>query len=339
MTMASDKPVVYIFHGEDEFSIAREVSKLKDKLDGSSVADMSTTQFDGRSLDFAELRMTCLAAPFMARRRLVILTHPLASLSTPAAREAFISFLEEIPASTALVLIEHRRLTSNKDLDKGKIHWLENWARTAGERVYLRQFDAKKDATMQAWIQQRAAELGGEFSLEAARLLSNLVADDTLMADQEIQKLLLYVNFSRPVEEGDVVLLTPFEGKLEDFALVNALREKDAQLALQVVRKQLEEDDPLRILGSIVYQFRLLLLARALLDEGGTVSDAAAQLISKLQRVNPGPAYHAARYALKFTTPTLENIYRLLLETDTAIKTGEMSAELALETLVTQLSA
>jgi DNA polymerase III subunit delta len=337
--MADEKPVVYVLHGEDEFSIISFVSNIKSKVGESTIADMNTTQVDGRALDLENLRMTSMSAPFMAERRLVIVSNPLAGLSTPSARQNFLSFLEDIPDSTAVILIEHRDLTPKKDLDKGKIHWLEKWARAAGKRVYLRQFAAKKGEEMRSWIQQRAVELGGQFSFAAAEKLANLVSDDTLLADQEIHKLLFYVNFNRPVEVDDVVRLSPYEGKLEDFALVNALREKDASSALRVVRKQIEEDDPLRILGGIVYQFRLLLLARSVLDKGGTVSDAAAQLVSKMQKVNPGPAYHAARYAVRFNTPTLENIYRRLLDTDTAIKSGEMSAELALETLVTQLSA
>jgi DNA polymerase III subunit delta len=337
--MADEKPVVYVLHGEDEFSIKCFVSNIKSKVGDSTIADMNTTLVDGRALDFENLRMTSMSAPFMAERRLVIVSNPLAGLSSPTVKKDFLSFLEDVPESTAVVLIEHRDLTPKKDLDKGKTHWLEKWARAGGKRVYLRQFAAKKGEEMRSWIQQRAIEIGGQFSLAAAEKLSNLVADDTLLADQEIHKLLFYVNFKRPVEVDDVVRLSPYEGKLEDFALVNALRKKDARLALLGVRKQMEEDDPLRILGGIVYQFRLLLLARAVLDKGGTVSDAAAQLVSKLQKVNPGPAYHAAKFAVKFNTPTLEDIYRRLLDTDTAIKSGEMSAELARETLVTQLTA
>lgn len=336
--MTAEKPVVYIFHGEDEFSIAQEVSKLKSKLDGPAVADMSTTQMDGRAFNLAELRMTCLAAPFMAHRRLVILTHPLAGLSTPSARETFVSLLEQIPASTALVLVENRSLTADKDRQKGKIHWLERWATSAGPRAYLRQFKTPEGEFMSDWIHTRARDLGGQFTPKAAELLSTLVSGDTLLADQEIRKLLFYANFSRPVEEEDVVRLTPFEGKLEDFALVNALRGKDAQKALHVVRKQLEEEDPLRILGSIVYQFRLLLLLRALLDQGGTITDVVEKLTSKLGSRHRWPAYYAAKHALNFDTPTLESIYHRLLETDTAIKCGQMPADLALETLVIQLS-
>lgn len=338
--MDLEKPVVYVFHGQDEFAIAREVSKLKAKLGGGdpSTADLNTTQLDGRTLQLDELTLTCMSVPFLAKRRLVIITNPFAGLTTPAAREDFLSILDKIPATTALVLIQNRPLTDERDRRNKKPHWLEKWARSAGKRAYLRQFDAKEGASMNAFIQQRAGELGGQFTPGAALKLSSLITNDTRLADQEIQKLLFYVNFNRPVEEDDVDRLTPFEGKLEDFALVNALRAKDANNALRVVSKQLEEDDPLRILGSIVYQFRLLLLARAVLDNGGTESDVAQQLSSKLEKVSSGVAYHAARHAVNFETSNLERIYHRLLETDTAIKTGEMTGELALETLVIQLT-
>lgn len=337
--MASDIPRVYVLHGEDEFSIAQLVAKLKGKLGDPTIAGMNITQLDGRTLDLNELRMTCMSAPFLADRRLVIIINPLASIVTPTMRKEFISFLEDIPASTALVLIEYRTLTTEKDRQKGKTHWLEKWAHAAGGRAFQRHFGVPRGDVMEDWICNRAIELGGQFSPGAAKSLSGLVGDDTRLVDQEINKLLFYVNFNRPVEPEDVERLTPFEGKLQDFALSNALRVKNAKEALRVVRKQLEADDPLKILGSIVYQFRLMLLARDVLDRGGTVSEAAERLSSMLVKVGPGPAYHAARHAVKFETPALENIYRSLLEADIAIKTGKMSGELTLETLVTQLAA
>lgn len=332
--MSEQPPVVYLLHGDDEYAIAQFVAGLTAKLGDSATVEMNTTRLDGRSLSFDELLATVNALPFLSKRRLVVIANPLARLNTPAARREFKAFLAKVPPTTALVLIEYRRLTSEMDRRKGKLHWLEKWSLAAGERAFLKSFDALKQAQMLGWIQRRARDVGGQFSRAAAEELATLLGDDTRLADQEIRKLCQYVDFKRPVEADDVRLLTPFEGKIPDFALADALRGRDAQRALAVLHRQLEEDEPINILQGIVYQFRLLLLAADVLENGGLAQEAIGQLTSRLG-IKDYPARLAVEQARRYNLATLKRIYRRLLEADEAIKTGKVEGGLALETLVT----
>lgn len=337
--MPKDPPAVYLLHGEDEFAIAQFVRDLEARLGDSAIAEMNTSRFDGRNLAFRELAAVAHAVPFLANRRLVILTNPLAWLQGPSNHEQLLSLLDSIPASTALVLVEYRRLTDEKARGKQSVRWLVDWARKAGDHCYVRVFDLPGgEDNMATWIRKKARQMEGEFSPEAAKHLANLVGEDTRLADQEIRKLLTYVNFQRPVEVDDVRLLTPYEGQLEDFALVNALREGDAEKALKMLERSLEEEDPVAILHAIVYQFRLLLLARDVLEGGGQVEDAVRTLTSQFQ-VHPYPARLAARQAGRFDLSTLKAVYRKLLDVDEGIKTGKIDGALALETLVISLTS
>ncbi|MEJ2265115.1 MAG: DNA polymerase III subunit delta [Anaerolineales bacterium] len=329
--MAKEPPVVYLLHGEDEFAIAQFIAEIKAKLGDPSVIEMNVTHLDGRSLSFNELVTATSAMPFLARRRLAILTHPLAYTRNPAARQRFLDYLETIPSTTALVLVEYHALTNDRDRRQGQLHWLEEWAQQSGERVYLRLFNLPTGPGVARWIQERAKQVGGQFSYQAAGVLSSLVGEDSRLADQEIQKLLTYVNFQRPVEPDDVEHLTALSMQGDIFAMVDALGNRNARVAMSMLHRLLETEDPLRILGMVVRQFRLLLLAREILDRGGGESDVARQI-----HIHPYVAKKVTAQARHLVLPALEGIYRSLLGLDLAIKTGQMDASLSLDMFIAE---
>jgi DNA polymerase-3 subunit delta len=331
--MAKEPPVVYLLHGEDEFAIAQFIAEIKAKLGDPSVIEMNVTHLDGRSLSFDELVTATSAMPFLARRRLAILTHPLAYTRNPAARQRFLEYLEKIPSTTALVLVEHHALTDDRDRRRGKLHWLEEWAQQAGERVYLRLFNLPAGPAMARWIQERAKQVGGQISYQAAGVLASLVGQDTRLADQEIQKLLTYVSCQRPVEPDDVEHLTALSMQGDIFALVDALGNRNGRAAMTMLHRLLETEDPLGIFGMVVRQFRLLLLAREILDRGGGETDIARQL-----HIHPFVAQKITAQARPLMLPMLEVIYRNLLGVDLAIKTGKMDVSLSLDIFVAEQS-
>ena len=330
-------PVVYLLHGDDEYAIARFVDELEAKMGDPSLAAMNVTRLDGRSFNPDELFSIAGVLPFLSKRRMVILENPVTcfeKLANPKARDTFLRNLVGLPETTALVLVEKRPLTEDRDRRKGKLHWLEQWAISAGDRVFLRHFVQLKGTALAPWIQGRARELGGQFHPQAAAKLGELVGDDSRRAEQEIEKLLAYVNYRRPVEVDDVQLLTTDTAEKNIFDLVDAMGMRNEKQSILLLQKLLEQEDAQRIFSMVVRQFRLLLQAREVLDGGAPDAEVA-----RLLGVHPFVAEKVSRQARQFTLPSLEEIYRRLLELDLALKTSQMSDdELALQTLVARLA-
>jgi len=274
------------------------------------------------------------AMPFLAPRRLVILTRPLAQIKTEDQRKKLRALLENIPPVAELVLVEDHLLTDERKRRKNEVHWLERWAAGQGERVVLRHCAVPTGEAMVQWIMARAKAHGGQFTPPAAAALASLVGDDPRLAGQEINKLVAYVNYARPVEPDDVESLTPLSARVPDFALVNALRARNAHQAHSILHRMLAEEDPIPLLHSIVYQFRILLLARELIDLRGQEDELVSQM-----KVHPYVARMAFEQARRFSLEDLEAIYHSLLDVDEAMKTGQMPGDLALEMLVTRLTS
>ena len=332
--MADSAPVVYLLHGDDEFAIAQFISDLEDKLGDPAMAAMNITRLDGRSYDTDELLSVAGTMPFLTRRRIVELTHPLARLNSPTAREKFKAQLEQIPPTTALILVEYRQLTDEKARRKGALHWLEKWALQAGSRVLVRVFLLPKGPAMARWIQDRARSAGGQLTPKAAELLATLVGDDPRLADQEIQKLLAYVNYHRPVEPEDVEELTADAGQTNIFEMVDALGNRDGRRAVGMLHRLLEQQDYFSIFGMIVRQFRLLLLACEVIDRGGHAADIAREL-----KIHPFVAEKINAQARRLSRPVLENLFRRLLDLDEAVKTSQVDGDLGLDTLVADFTS
>jgi DNA polymerase-3 subunit delta len=333
--VAEEGPEIYLFDGDDEFAINESIAKIASRLGDASIAEMNTTRLDGRSFTLSQLKDAVATVPFLAAKRLVILSYPTSRLKDKKNQEEFITFLAADKPTSKLILVEYDFLTADRDRKGGRLHWLEKWATSPEQarRVFLRHHPQPAGASMVKWIQERVKSEAGQITPQAAVSLANQVGEDTRLASQEIIKLLTYANFARPVDVDDVEHLTPLTAKLGDFELVNALRDRDAHKAQALLHRSMQEDDPLRIFQSIVYQIRLLIIARELIDTHGTIED-----IPKSLKISYYPAKFALESATQFTSKFTDMIYHRLLEFDEAIKTGQMDADLALELLVTELT-
>jgi DNA polymerase-3 subunit delta len=348
-------PRFYLLHGPDEFASREFLDGLKAKMGDPAVAALSTTVFDGRSASLGEVRAICDTLPFMTPRRLVIVEGWLTRLagradeaeaaaeaeaggeaateerrgrgSGAAAKETLAelaAYLPNLPESTALVLVEPREIPARNPVLK---------AATGADWAFVRRFDLPKGDALVRWIRARAKAEGGEFTREAAEALAEVEADPRGL-DQEISKLLTYVDLARPVALDDVQALTPAGGEAVIFDLVDAIGQRRGPAALRELRRMLERAEPLYVFAMIVRQYRLLLQARELQQAGAGEAEIAQALNMKAY-----PAGKLAAQARNFSLDDLERIYRELLEVDVAIKTGQMDTLTALDTLVGALTA
>lgn len=326
--MTDAAPTVYVLTGEDEYAIAQQVANLQAKLGDASIAEMNTTRLDGATYNPDQLLTVAGAMPFLARRRLVILSNPLAKLAnSQPAREKFRKQLEQIPPTTALVLIEYRTLTRPQDRkDPKKVHWLERWAEDHPNFALFKNFPAPKGGELTKRIMKLAEEAGGKIDGQAAGRLAVLVDEDIRLAAQEIDKLLAYVNYTRTITSEDVEAVTADSNEGDVFTLVDQLSARNGREALNELHRLMEYNDYYALFGMIVRQFRLLIQSREILDGGGQKGD-----IQRVLKQHPFVAEKLAGQSQRFSVAELETAYHRLVEVDQAVKTSRAPDNLALE--------
>lgn len=326
-------PRYYILHGEDELTCSETLKNLQRRLGPPEVVALNTTVFDGADVTLRELKNACGTIPFMAQRRMVIV-HGLLSQLVSEKRgnqggwkkpylEGLVDYLPQLPDTTRLVFVEPQQLVHD--------HPILRRARK-DEYGYVRAFVPPKDPVR--WVRDRAAEKGGDFSTQAAVALVQAVGEHQRLLDQEIKKLLAYVNWERPVESRDVVALVPYAQEAVIFDAVDALGQRDGVKAAELIHNLLDHgNDPRYLFAMIVRQFRLLIQIKELAIESQDVS-----VISRRLKLHPYPTRKLYVQARNFTLEQLERIYRRLLEIDVQIKTGQMDEAVALDLLIVGLA-
>jgi DNA polymerase-3 subunit delta len=334
--MARTVPTFYVLHGTDEFTCAETLADFKRRLGPPDTVDLNTTLLDGRGLTLAELRHACDAIPFLAEKRLVVVRGLLTRLAPrkgqePSAAEkeylaALTDYLSHLPETTRLVFVEEKPLPAR--------HPIVQLAQRE-ERGYVKRFDPPDAKALTRWIAERARKHGGEMEPQAAQQLAAVIGADLRLLDQEIAKLVTYVNAERSVTAADVDAVVPYVQAAVVFDLVDALGRRDGRTAAQTLHRLLDAGEhPLGLLAMIVRQFRLLIQVKELKAKG-----VSPQEIAQTLGIHPFPARKLYSQATHFTAAQLETVYRHLLDTDVAIKSGEIEAEVALDLLVAGLTA
>jgi len=168
----------------------------------------------------------------------------------------------------------------------------------------------------------------GKIEPAAAQLLAEWVSEDPFLANEELAKLLDFVDRNRPIEFEDVQQLTPYRGQEDIFSMVDALGQRQGKQAQYYLHSLLVEEDIRYVFAMIVRQFRLLILSREALDE--------VKPPAKALPVNT-PEFVVNKIVMqskKFSSDLLDNIYHELLEIDLGSKFGGFDLAFSLDSFI-----
>ncbi len=317
---------VVLFWGEDDFAIAQRLREIEEQYGSQGERQFNVSRLEGSNISLDELKGVLYSFPLFASRRLVVLSQGVSRFQNQPVRKLFLDMIAEIPESAELVLVEPQKMAPD--------HWLIKWFKENGKQDSVTAFGLRKGIEMEKFIQDQVKQAGGKISSQAVALLSGLVVDDSRLAYQEIIKLLTYVNYARRVEAEDVEAISVSIAQGNVFAMVDALGNRDGRNAAALLHQLLEERDSVSLLHMIVRQFRMVLVARELMDNGGRVSDLTHQF-----RTADFVSKKVWSQARQFSLNTIVQIFHRLLILDEGIKTGEMEGSLALETFVADFTS
>jgi DNA polymerase-3 subunit delta len=327
------KPRFYMFFGNDELAMHKLVQGLVEKVMESTMGDMNVTRFqENPRVD--EVREAAYVMPLFSDRRLVVVANALEWVKGSRNKEAIIQLLQGLPASTALVIQLNLEVERGGWKDFSATHWLRKWILEQPAH-----FAFQKECVIPAigqiphLIMREAAEKKGEFTFEAAQELVRAIGNDMMVINLEIEKLLTYVNFERPVTAEDVRLLSPDIAPISVFDMVDAIGERNIPKAAQLLHRLLETELAIPLFGMIIRQFRLLIQVRDILNRGGN-----KMLIEKSLKLHPFVAEKMEKQTALFTMQQLTEIYHRLLIADENMKTGIMEPKLAIEMFVSEMA-
>ena len=314
----------YLLYGEEKFLVKYYENQIKDTLLPPGSQIMNLDIFEGKSASSERIADACRTAPFMNDYRLVLVRGSKLFITGRKADSDFLSgFLEEIPDSTVLVFIED-------EIDKRS-----RMFKKLGETGRTLEFKTPTDKELFEWVNNMVKKRGGSISRDAVQLLLRTAAHNMDALSAEIEKLTGYVGAGKEIKVSDIESVCTPALETRIFDLVDAVGEKKPERALDIFNNMLlMKEQPLIVLTMIARQFRLVLQAKELAEKGRSNNEIADFL-----SIRGFVVTECLRQGLGFKTDDLIAALKDCLEADINIKSGRISDELAVETLIVKYAS
>lgn len=344
--------MITLIHGPAELTRAEALQKIVAAAD-SELADLNTARLDGRTVTLGELHNICDTLPFLADCRIVIVEGLLARLtaapgkargktgeaapaddeseaapqgeSGKALAKGFFAYLEELPETTHLVLLEEDSASG------AALRRCQELSRTGKMQIITCEKPRKTD--LPAWISERAQLHRLKLDGAAIADLADFVGDELRQLDQELIKLADYAG-GRLVGREDVRRLVPATRAANVFDMIDALGAGNGAQAARLLRHALDVDgdQPLRLIGLIAWHYRQIIQVKALLARG-----ARAQEIAHAVNVGEWKVPRLTNQANRVSFARLQAAMERILAADEAIKTGRLTDREAMDVLLAEL--
>jgi DNA polymerase-3 subunit delta len=324
----------------DTFTAHEALAGIALQLDSDGQLADNTVHIDGASAKPDDLLAVCQTIPFLGSHRLVVVHGLLARFDAPkrargrgkrraadeesvlGAWQSFVDALPALPETTTLVSFDGEVSAKNPMLAALRPH------------ARVQEFKPLAQADVAAWIVNRSVRYGLSLQARAVAALAGLVGNQLWTLDSELQKLAAYAA-GQQVSEAEVRELVSLAREPSVFAMADAVIEGRARDAVDLLNRLLAESEPpQRLLSMIARQYRLLLLAKELLERRVRAPEISARL-----QVQGFVIQRLLQQAPLYTLDRLRRAYRLLLDADLSVKRGLQNDEAALELLIFELAA
>lgn len=315
-SILNQPPPLYLLVGEEDLLRDQALAQLKAAILGDA-GDFNYDLLYGDEAAGADIVACASAMPVFAERRLVIVK----SAEKLPAREsdALLDYLKHPVESTTLVFVSPK-------LD-GRLKFSQALAKAA---VTI-DCAPLRDAQLTPWLRREAERLSVRLDEQAMQLLKEISGGSLYAVRRELEKLRCYVPGGRPATGADVLLLRGMEPGASVFDLALAISQGARGKALAILARNLEAGEaPLRILGSLAWQYRRLWKTKELVQEGGRDGEAARTL-----RMDPP---QVRSFLGRFSEGHLRSALHWFLEADAHLKGGSgVPARIVLERLLLRL--
>jgi DNA polymerase-3 subunit delta len=305
-----------LLHGEETFLIAEAAARQLERWREPLVSDFGDEVLDSASVSAERLRDAILQAPFLDPHR-VVAVRGLA----PRRSEALAAALAEVPETTRLLISVSGRLAPANRL-------LKAFAAMPGARVEEKQ--RLRGRNLNDWVFQQARSLG--LPTQVAAMVLRSTPADLGVLDSELRKLAAYAASGGELDTSTVNELLVGGRQEEIFRLTDLILPRPSAEAWPVLDSLLQRDGPTLIAYRVARHLSLVLEVRSHQERGESLSQVQAGL-----REHPFVVQKAYDSARLTTAERLEQGLRALLEYEWEVKSGQIDAQLGLETVLSRL--
>lgn len=310
---------VYAVVGEERFLADRAVQILRRRTMEGGIEGFNDDVFQGKGLSGRAVAEAARTMPMMAERRFVLVRN--ADEMAAAEMDALGEYLDDPSPSTVMVLLAEKLDGRSRFAKAAKKH--DVWIDAA----------PLKPPQARAFAESEAKERGHTLGPEAANALVDAIGTDLAAMHDALERLSLFVGQGAAIDLAAVEACVTRVRTESVWVLVDAVSERNAAKATFAAGSLLaDREPPLRILALLSRQIRMLAKVREALDHGAPPDEAA-----RVAGAPPFKARELAGTAKRFRAGDFERAYRVLADTDLALKGSKRPGDVVLEQAVLAL--
>ena len=313
-------PHVLLFEGEEEQLKQEALAELRCVLLPNGMEALNETIMEDPSMD--QLIADVETQPFMSDMRLIIIRDLPALTGRSEADDRLLAYLPLVP-ETAILLF----YCTGKPDGRKKLY---NAIKKLGGVVT---FAPLRDAELTRFVVSAFHEAGKKCDDRTAEYLIFTVGSDAGLLRNEIQKLASCAADRPAVLAEDIAALATPSTECTVFQLVDAVVAGQRNRAFTLLRNQLlSGTDRISILAMLLRQYRLLQHIKIMQYE-----KRSSDFIRSALGVPPFAVDQYVRQASGYTGGQVKNGVRICFEMEYAVKSGRVSQDGAVETVVLKL--
>lgn len=309
---------IYLLYGEEQYLIRQYRDKLKRVL-AAEDDTMNFGTFSGNDINQREIIDLAETLPFFAERRLILIED--SGLFKKSAEE-LADYMASVPETTYFIFVE-------KEVDKKTKMFKE--VKKGGSVV---EFKRQTDETLSRWIEGRIRKAGKNITRDAYTLFVQKTGNDMENIDRELEKLLCYTLEKEYIDVADVEAITTEQTENKIFDMVDAVAQHQQKHALDLYYDLLAlKEAPMRILYLLSNQFQRLMVVKSMTNQGFGNRDIASRAGC--------PEWAVRKYQSQCRAFSMEQLKRAVqdgVEYETAVKTGRMNDQMAVELFIVEYS-
>jgi DNA polymerase-3 subunit delta len=311
--MPKETRVITTLTGSNSFLLRQELRRIVDGFVAEH-SDMGLERLDGEEASYDRMREALESLPFLASKKLVVLTSPSANKEF---LDGGVELLKNLPETTDVVIVEpkpDKRTSYYKFLKKSS---------------ELKVYDELDENGLARWLAERANERGGSLSQSDARYLVLRVGANQQLLSNELEKLL---NYDPKITRKTIDLLTEQTPQSTIFELLDAALGGNQKRALKIYEEQRAmKVEPQQIIAMLAWQLHVLALVK-------TAGEKDANTIAKDAKINPYVVRKTQGLARRMSLGEIKKLVHDTLTLDIRLKSEPIDADEALKNLLTMNS-
>ncbi|CAN5376055.1 DNA polymerase III subunit delta [soil metagenome] len=272
--------------------------------------DFGMEKFEASEVDFGRLLESVSSLPFLANRRMIILSDP---SGNKVLAENTDKLIYAVADTTDLVIVERK-------FDKRLLLY-----KTLKKKTDMREFMELDERTLPQWLVAEVKNRGGELKSGDASYMVQRLGTSQMGLSHELDKLLIH---SPSVTRQAIDLLTEPLPQSNVFDLLDAVFSGNTKRAVELYQDQRKQQvEPQAIMGLIAWQVHIIAVVKVNEKLG-------ADEIAKRAKLNPYVVRKTLGLTRNQSMKDVKELLKKVLDLDVRLKSESIDADDALQHLL-----